>query len=126
MGVKLRLARHGQKKSPFYRIVATEKGSRRDGRFIEVVGTYSPKSDPPAVTIKEDKVRKWIENGARPSQVVRGLIDKAIPGMIKGREDAKRAKIQEQRRKRKARTAAKGGGKKPGAAKAKAPAQRAK
>jgi small subunit ribosomal protein S16 len=103
VAVKLRLARHGQKKKPFYRIVATEKESRRDGRYIEVVGTYNPKSDPPAVTLKEDKIRKWIAGGAQPSRVVSDLIGKRIPGLIKERAEAQRQKIQAQRKKRKAR-----------------------
>jgi len=91
------------KKRPFYRIVAAEKGFKRDGRFLEVLGTYDPKTDPPALTLREDKVRKWIENGAQPTRIARVLIDKKIPGFIQGREQAKRAKIQEARRKRKAR-----------------------
>jgi len=103
VSVKLRLARHGLKKRPFYRIVAADKECRRDGRFIEVLGTYSPKSDPPAVTLKEDRVRRWIENGAKPTLAVANLIDKQMPGLLKQKEEAQRVKIRERRRKRKAR-----------------------
>ena len=106
MSVHIRLARHGMKKRPFYRIVAADKNFRRDGRFLEVVGTYDPKADPPAVTMKDEKVKKWIANGAKPSKLARDIINKQIPGLITDKEQAQRAKIQERRRKRKARAKA--------------------
>jgi len=106
VSVHIRLARHGMKKRPFYRIVAAEKSFRRDGRFLEVVGTYDPKADPPAITMKEEQVKKWIANGAKPTKVTRDLINKKIPGLIVEKENAQRAKIQEQRRKRKERAKA--------------------
>lgn len=109
MAVILRLARYGQKKRPFYRIVATEKSSRRDGRFIEVIGTYNSLSNPPEIKLAEDKVRRWVESGATASTVVRDIIKKTIPGLIEGRETHKTKKVQEARKKRKARVASKGG-----------------
>ncbi len=106
MAVTLRLARHGQKKRPYYRIVAADKECRRDGRFIQVVGTYNPMTDPPAVTLKEDVVRKWLSNGAKATLKVRSLISKNIPGLIEGRETHQREKLQQQRKARKQRQAA--------------------
>lgn len=107
MSVTLRLARHGQKKRPFYRIVASPKGSKRDGRFIEIVGTYDPLKKPAAITLKNDKVQKWIENGAELTRVVRSIVRKQIPGLVEGREQHQREKIQAQRKARKARSATK-------------------
>ena len=74
MAVKLRLKRMGSKKKPFYRIVAADSRSPRDGRFIEIVGTYNPTKNPAEVTIKEDVACKWLNNGAIPTDTVRGLL----------------------------------------------------
>jgi len=74
LAVKLRLQRLGKKKQPFYRIVAADSRSPRDGRFIEVVGTYNPRLNPPEVQIKEDKAIKWLKNGAQPTDTVRSLL----------------------------------------------------
>lgn len=74
MAVKLRLQRLGKKKQPFYRIVAADSRSPRDGKFIEVVGTYNPRLNPPEVVIKEDKAIKWLKNGAQPTDTVRSLL----------------------------------------------------
>ena len=71
--VKLRLQRFGSKKSPFYRIVATDSHNPRDGRFIEVVGTYNPLSEPAKVSFDEEKALKWLENGAKPTDTVKHL-----------------------------------------------------
>ncbi|MCB0337613.1 MAG: 30S ribosomal protein S16 [Bdellovibrionales bacterium] len=101
MAVTLRLTRRGQHKRPFYRIVAADQQRRRDGRFLEIVGTYNPMVDPPAINLKEDRVRSWIESGAQTSNVVRSLIVKNIPGLIEGREEAKKQKIKDARSKRK-------------------------
>jgi len=101
VAVTLRLARHGQKKRPFYRIVAAEKTARRDGRYLEIIGTYNPMVNPPAVALKEDKIRRWVNDGAQQSQLVRSLIKKNIPGLIEERETAKLKKIQDRRKKRK-------------------------
>ena len=74
MAVKLRLARMGQKKAPVYRIVAADSRSPRDGRFIEVVGTYNPVKEPAQVSINEELALKWLHNGAQPSDTVRSLL----------------------------------------------------
>ncbi len=72
--VKIRLARHGAKKRPFYRIVVAESEARRDGRFLEIVGTYNPLMDPAQVTLKDDRVEYWLGLGAQPTDTVRSLI----------------------------------------------------
>ena len=76
MAVKLRLKRMGSKQKPFYRIVAADSRSPRDGRFIETVGTYNPIVKENNVTIDEEKVTKWINNGAQPTDTVRSLLSK--------------------------------------------------
>jgi small subunit ribosomal protein S16 len=76
MPVKLRLARRGAKKRPFYRIVAANSENRRDGRFLEIVGTYNPLTNPPTVTMKLDRVRDWLAKGAIPTETVSSLIKK--------------------------------------------------
>jgi small subunit ribosomal protein S16 len=73
MAVKIRLKRMGAKKSPFYRIVAADSRSPRDGRYIEVVGTYNPVVQPAEVKIDEELALKWLQNGAKPSDTVRNL-----------------------------------------------------
>jgi small subunit ribosomal protein S16 len=74
MAVKLRLKRMGAKKRPFYRIVAADARSPRDGRFIEVVGTYNPLTKPAEVKVDEALIMKWLGNGAKPSDTVRNLL----------------------------------------------------
>lgn len=74
--VKLRLKRMGAKKAPFYRIVAADSKSRRDGREVETVGTYDPTKNPAIVNIDEEKVLKWLNEGAVPSDTVRSLLAK--------------------------------------------------
>ncbi len=74
--VKIRLARHGAKKRPFYRIVVADSRSPRDGRFLERIGSYDPTKDPALVVIKQDKLDKWLRNGARPTETVARLIKK--------------------------------------------------
>ena len=76
MAVKLRLKRMGAKKAPFYRIVAADARSPRDGRFIEQLGTYDPKTNPATVTLKEEEILKWLANGAQPTDTVRSLLSK--------------------------------------------------
>ena len=73
MAVKLRLKRMGAKKRPFYRIVAADSRSPRDGRFIEVVGTYNPIMEPAEVKINEEVALKWLSTGAIPTDTVRDL-----------------------------------------------------
>ena len=72
--VKLRLKRMGAKKAPFYRIVAADSRAPRDGRDIEVVGTYNPTKDPAIITIDEEKALKWLKNGAVPTETVRNIL----------------------------------------------------
>ncbi len=74
MAVKLRLKRMGSKKKPFYRIVAADSRSPRDGRFIENVGTYNPITEPAEVKIDEEVAMKWLKNGAIPTDTVRDLL----------------------------------------------------
>ena len=73
MAVKLRLKRMGSKKAPFYRVVAADSRSPRDGRFIETVGTYNPIAEPAEVKIDEEKAMKWLSEGAIPTDTVRDL-----------------------------------------------------
>lgn len=76
MAVKIRLRRMGAKKAPFYRIVVADSRSPRDGRCIEEIGTYDPTKEPAAVTIDTDKAKKWISNGAQPTDTVKVLLKK--------------------------------------------------
>jgi len=76
MPVRLRLTRKGAKKRPFYRIVAADSEAPRDGRFLEVLGYYDPLKDPAQVHMDEDKVRKWIQRGAKVSDTVGSLLRK--------------------------------------------------
>ena len=74
MSVRLRLARAGTKKRPIYRVVATQAGSPRDGRFIDTLGTYNPLTNPSDVKLDPEKVRLWLSRGAQPSDPVRNLL----------------------------------------------------
>jgi small subunit ribosomal protein S16 len=74
MAVKIRLARHGAKKRPFYRIVAADNDSPRDGRFIEKLGTYNPLQDPAQVVLDADRIKYWIGQGATPTDTVRSIL----------------------------------------------------
>jgi small subunit ribosomal protein S16 len=76
MAVKIRLARHGAKKSPFYRIVVADTESPRDGRYLENVGTYDPLFDPAKVVLNSDRVKYWMNQGAKPTDTVRSLLKK--------------------------------------------------
>ncbi len=77
MAVKLRLKRMGAKKQPFYRIVAADSRSPRDGRFIEVIGTYNPLLNPAETKINEEVAMKWLKNGATPTDTVKNIFSKA-------------------------------------------------
>ena len=70
MAVKIRLRRMGQKKAPFYRIVVADSKSPRDGRFIEEIGTYDPTREPSTFTVDEEAAKRWLQNGAQPTEVV--------------------------------------------------------
>jgi small subunit ribosomal protein S16 len=76
MAVKIRLARHGAKKRPFYRVVVADSESPRDGRFLETVGTYNPVQDPAEVSLKKERIKHWLDQGARPTDTVRSLLKK--------------------------------------------------
>ena len=73
MAVKIRLRRMGQKKAPYYRIIVADSRSPRDGRCIEEIGTYDPNNDPSTYQIDEEKAKKWLDNGAQPTEVVSKL-----------------------------------------------------
>lgn len=77
MAVRIRLTRLGKKKKPFYRIVVADSQKARDGRFLEIVGTYDPLQNPAAVTIDNDKLQEWLGKGALPTTTVESLIRKA-------------------------------------------------
>lgn len=76
MAVVIRLARHGAKKKPFYRIVVADGECPRDGRYLENVGTYDPLIDPVKVTLKTERIQYWMGQGAKPSDTVRSLLKK--------------------------------------------------
>jgi small subunit ribosomal protein S16 len=78
MAVRIRLARHGAKKKPFYRIVVADSESPRDGRYLETVGTYNPLLDPAEITVKQERVQYWLEQGAIPTDTVRSLLKKEV------------------------------------------------
>ena len=80
MAVKLRLARHGAKKRPYYRLVAADERARRDGRFLEHIGSYDPNHDPPAVTLKRERIQYWLDQGAQTSPTVGQLLAKHMDG----------------------------------------------
>ena len=75
----IRLRRAGSKNRPFFRVVVTESKSARDGRFVEVLGYYNPRTKPETVTVDRDRVAHWLKAGARPSDTVRTLIDRMPP-----------------------------------------------
>ncbi len=75
--LKIRLRRVGAKKQPSYRVVVTEVTSPRDGRFVEIVGFYNPRTEPPTVELQEESIRRWMRQGAQPTDAVRRLLEKA-------------------------------------------------
>jgi small subunit ribosomal protein S16 len=80
MAVKIRLARHGSKGAPFYRIVVADSRSPRDGKFIDRVGTYNPRTQPSEIKVDEEKAREWIGKGAQPTDQVKKLLQ--ISGVL--------------------------------------------
>ncbi len=90
MAVKIRLMRMGAKKQPFYRIVAADSRSPRDGRFIEIVGTYNPLVTPAETNINEEIAMKWLKNGATPTDTVKNIFSKA--GIMKKFANEKQGK----------------------------------
>ena len=87
MAVKLRLKRMGSKKKPVYRIVAIDSHTKRDGEYIELVGTYNPLTEPKTVKVNESVALKWLKNGAQPSDTVRNLLSDA--GVMKKFHESK-------------------------------------
>ena len=77
MAVKMRLKRMGAKKAPYYRIVVADSRSPRDGRFIEEIGTYDPNAEPSAIKFDEEKAKKWLSDGAQPTERVAKLLKNA-------------------------------------------------
>ena len=75
--VKIRLQRVGKKKAPFYHIVVADSKSPRDGKIIEQIGTYDPMTNPSTIKLDKEKVATWIKNGAKPTETVKALIEKA-------------------------------------------------
>ena len=76
MAVKIRLTRLGRKKMPFYRIIVADIEAKRDGRFLDILGTYDPMKDPAEVKIDTDKLKTWLDRGAKPTNTVKSLITK--------------------------------------------------
>ena len=76
MAVKIRLTRFGRKKMPFYRIIVADIESKRDGKFLDILGTYDPMKDPAEVKIDTDKLKIWLDRGAKPTNTVKSLITK--------------------------------------------------
>ena len=74
--VKIRLQRQGKKKAPFYHIVVADSRSPRDGKIVEKIGTYDPMTNPATINVDEEKLAKWIKNGAKPTDSVKMLIEK--------------------------------------------------
>lgn len=87
MAVKIRLRRTGRKKQPTYRIVVADSQSPRDGKFIEIVGQYAPRSGEQALNLKNERVNYWLDCGAQPTDTVRSLLRKA--GVLKARHEAR-------------------------------------
>ena len=75
--VKIRLQRQGKKKAPFYHIVVADSRSPRDGKIIEQIGTYDPMTEPSTIVLNQEKLEKWIKNGAKPTETVKALNEKA-------------------------------------------------
>jgi small subunit ribosomal protein S16 len=85
--VRIRLRRVGRKKQPIYRIVVADSQAPRDGRFIEIIGNYSPRQGNTAIDLKTDRANYWLDHGAQPSDTVRSLLRRA--GVLKARHEAR-------------------------------------
>ncbi|MBQ1537025.1 MAG: 30S ribosomal protein S16 [Ruminococcus sp.] len=77
MAVKIRLRRMGAKKAPFYRVIVADSRSPRDGKFIAEIGTYDPLTNPSTIKINADEAKKWLANGAQPTDTVKALLKKS-------------------------------------------------
>lgn len=82
MAVRIRLTRKGRKKQPFYRIIVADSESPRDGKFLDIIGTYDPMQDPVVVSIDDEKLEDWLKRGAIPSTTVRSLLKKHTPAPV--------------------------------------------
>jgi small subunit ribosomal protein S16 len=82
MAVRIRLTRKGRKKQPFYRIIVADSQAPRDGKFLDIVGTYDPMQNPVLVQIDSEKLDSWINKGAQPTETVASLIKKFVPGVV--------------------------------------------
>jgi small subunit ribosomal protein S16 len=76
MAVRIRLTRRGSKKRPFYRIIVADSESPRDGKFLEILGTYDPLPDPAKISLKEERIKYWLNKGALPTYTVRSFLKK--------------------------------------------------
>lgn len=82
MAVRIRLTRKGRKKQPYYRIIVADSEAPRDGKFLDIVGTYDPMQNPAAITLDNEKLESWIKKGAKPTETVESLIRKCTPGAV--------------------------------------------
>ena len=94
--VKIRLTRMGDKKAPFYRIVVADERAPRDGRFIDIVGTYNPLTSPAEVKIDAEKACRWIKNGAQPTDTARALLVQA--GVIETKKSTQKTKVEKKKK----------------------------
>jgi len=78
MAVRIRLTRLGKKKKPFYRIIVADSEAKRDGKFLDILGTYDPLQDPAEIKINGEKLQEWLGRGALPTTTVKSLIKKAV------------------------------------------------
>lgn len=85
MAVKIRLTRLGDKKSPFYRVIVADSRSPRDGKFIDIIGTYNPLTNPAEIKIDNEKAAKWLANGAQPTDTAKSLLVKS--GVIQDKKN---------------------------------------
>ena len=90
MAVKMRLTRMGDKKAPFYRVVVADSRVARDAKYIDLIGTYNPLTNPAEVKIDKELANKWLDNGAQPTDTVRALLKEQ--GILKARHEAKSGK----------------------------------
>lgn len=107
MSVRIRLQRFGRKKLPFYRVVVADIQKRRDGRFIEQVGTFNPLTDPDTINLREERVKHWIGLGAVPSDRVASILNKVAPGYLEELEKGREEKVRSKRAQRKQRLSGK-------------------
>ena len=93
MAVKIRLRRTGAKKQPSYRVIVADSRKASDGRFIETIGHYNPRREPPEVVIKEDRALLWLDRGAQPTDTARSLLRQA--GILQRFDELRRAQARE-------------------------------